>query len=149
MACLRQYVFVGSVFTGAESASRRTETKLLLCNTGWGSWPPSRGLGSVFCEYFGGEGSTRQQRSFFYPRCGLPDSRAGFFLGDWLGLPSNGPVLRADAAMLAQIMLRVVPLLGCTFLANMGALISDVTRAITVYNTASVRRSDVEKCSLC
>jgi hypothetical protein len=51
--------------------------------------------------------------------------------------------------MLAQIMLRVVPLLGCTFLANMGALISDVTRAITVYNTASVRRSDVEKCSLC
>jgi hypothetical protein len=41
--------------------------------------------------------------------------------------------------MLAQIVLRIVPLIGCTFLANMGALVSDVTRAVTVYNTAAVR----------
>ena len=40
--------------------------------------------------------------------------------------------------MIAQITLRIVPLLGCTFLANLGALISDVTRAVTVYNTAAV-----------
>ena len=42
------------------------------------------------------------------------------------------------AKMLAQILLRVVPLIACAFLASMGSLISDVTRAITVYNTASV-----------
>jgi hypothetical protein len=38
--------------------------------------------------------------------------------------------------MMAQIMLRVVPLMGCAFIANMGALIADVVRMITVYNTA-------------
>ena len=43
--------------------------------------------------------------------------------------------------MLAQVILRIVPLIGCTFLTNMGALVSDVTRAVTVYNTAAVSRS--------
>lgn len=44
--------------------------------------------------------------------------------------------------MLAQVTLRIVPLIGCTFLANMGALVSDVVRAVTVYNTAAVSSRD-------
>ena len=38
--------------------------------------------------------------------------------------------------MMAQVMLRVVPLLGCLLVSNVGTLISDVLRCLTVYNTA-------------
>lgn len=38
---------------------------------------------------------------------------------------------------MAQILLRVVPLLSCALIASTGALIADVVRMVTVYNTAT------------
>ena len=39
--------------------------------------------------------------------------------------------------VLAQITLRVVPLLGCVFLTTIGSKISNVVRIISVYNAAT------------
>lgn len=39
--------------------------------------------------------------------------------------------------MMAQVMLRIVPLVGCTVIASIGSLIADVVRMVTVYNTAT------------
>jgi hypothetical protein len=39
--------------------------------------------------------------------------------------------------MLSQILLRVVPLVGCALVASIGSLIADVVRMVTVYNTAT------------